>query len=62
VAAVDPADPAGWLRAVMAVTIGLLAFLAIDATLEGSSSPARARRRSAARRSCCRCASLPSCC
>lgn len=27
--------PPGWLRAVMAVTIGLLAYLAIDATLEG---------------------------
>jgi ZIP family zinc transporter len=27
--------PPRWLRAVMAVTIGLLAFLAIDATLEG---------------------------
>jgi zinc transporter, ZIP family len=27
--------PPGWLRAVMAVTIGLLAFLAVDATLEG---------------------------
>jgi zinc transporter, ZIP family len=27
--------PAGWLRAVMALTIGLLSFLAIDATLEG---------------------------
>jgi zinc transporter ZupT len=27
--------PASWLRAVMALTIGLLAFLAIDATLEG---------------------------
>lgn len=27
--------PAGWLRVVMAVTVGLLAFLAIDATLEG---------------------------
>jgi zinc transporter ZupT len=27
--------PPGWLRAVMAITIGLLAFLAIDATLEG---------------------------
>jgi hypothetical protein len=27
--------PRGWLRAVMALTIGLLAFLAIDATLEG---------------------------
>ena len=27
--------PPAWLRAVMAVTIGLLAFLAIDATLEG---------------------------
>ena len=27
--------PPGWLRAVMAVTVGLLAFLAIDATLEG---------------------------
>jgi ZIP family zinc transporter len=27
--------PPGWVRAVMAVTIGLLAFLAIDATLEG---------------------------
>jgi hypothetical protein len=27
--------PAAWLRAVMALTIGLLAFLAIDATLEG---------------------------
>ena len=27
--------PPGWLRAVMALTIGLLAFLAIDATLEG---------------------------
>jgi ZIP family zinc transporter len=27
--------PAGWLRGVMALTIGLLAFLAIDATLEG---------------------------
>lgn len=27
--------PPGWLRAVMAITVGLLAFLAIDATLEG---------------------------
>ena len=27
--------PAGWLRVLMAVTVGLLAFLAIDATLEG---------------------------
>jgi zinc transporter ZupT len=27
--------PAGWLRAVMALTVGLLAVLAIDATLEG---------------------------
>jgi zinc transporter, ZIP family len=27
--------PPGWLRAVMALTIGLLAFLAVDATLEG---------------------------
>lgn len=27
--------PPAWMRAVMAVTIGLLAFLAIDATLEG---------------------------
>jgi ZIP family zinc transporter len=27
--------PPGWLRAVMALTIGLLGFLAIDATLEG---------------------------
>jgi zinc transporter, ZIP family len=27
--------PPSWLRAVMAITIGLLAFLAIDATLEG---------------------------
>ena len=27
--------PPGWLRAVMALTIGLLVFLAIDATLEG---------------------------
>jgi zinc transporter, ZIP family len=27
--------PAGWLRAVLALTIGLLAFLAVDATLEG---------------------------
>jgi len=27
--------PPGWLRAVMALTIGLLAFLAIDAALEG---------------------------
>jgi hypothetical protein len=27
--------PPGWLRAVMALTIGLLAFLAIDSTLEG---------------------------
>jgi zinc transporter ZupT len=27
--------PDGWLRAVMALTIGLLGFLAIDATLEG---------------------------
>lgn len=27
--------PEGWLRVVMAVTVGLLAFLAIDATLEG---------------------------
>jgi zinc transporter ZupT len=27
--------PAGWLRIVMALTVGLLAFLAIDATLEG---------------------------
>jgi ZIP family zinc transporter len=27
--------PAGWLRAVMALTVGLLAFLGIDATLEG---------------------------
>jgi zinc transporter ZupT len=27
--------PPGWMRVVMAVTVGLLAFLAIDATLEG---------------------------
>jgi ZIP family zinc transporter len=27
--------PPGWLRALMAVTVGLLAFLAVDATLEG---------------------------
>jgi zinc transporter, ZIP family len=27
--------PSGWLRALMALTVGLLAFLAIDATLEG---------------------------
>jgi zinc transporter, ZIP family len=27
--------PPGWLRAIMGVTVGLLAFLAIDATLEG---------------------------
>ena len=27
--------PASWLRAVMGITVGLLAFLAIDATLEG---------------------------
>ena len=27
--------PPGWLRAVMALTVGLLAFLAIDASLEG---------------------------
>jgi ZIP family zinc transporter len=27
--------PASWLRAVMALTVGLLAYLAIDATLEG---------------------------
>ena len=27
--------PPGWLRAIMALTVGLLAFLAIDATLEG---------------------------
>jgi zinc transporter, ZIP family len=27
--------PPGWLRAVMALTVGLLGFLAIDATLEG---------------------------
>jgi zinc transporter ZupT len=27
--------PRGWLRGVMALTVGLLAFLAIDATLEG---------------------------
>ncbi len=27
--------PRGWLRVVMALTVGLLAFLAIDATLEG---------------------------
>lgn len=27
--------PPGWLRALMALTVGLLAFLAIDATLEG---------------------------
>jgi ZIP family zinc transporter len=27
--------PPGWLRGVMALTVGLLAFLAIDATLEG---------------------------
>ena len=27
--------PPGWLRLVMALTIGLLAFLAVDATLEG---------------------------
>jgi ZIP family zinc transporter len=44
--------PLGALRVVLAVTVGLLAFLAIDATLEGSSSRARARRRSAAPRSC----------
>jgi ZIP family zinc transporter len=27
--------PAGWLRGLMALTVGLLAFLAVDATLEG---------------------------
>jgi zinc transporter, ZIP family len=27
--------PPGWMRAVMALTVGLLAFLAVDATLEG---------------------------
>jgi ZIP family zinc transporter len=27
--------PRGWMRAVMALTVGLLAFLAVDATLEG---------------------------
>ena len=27
--------PAGWLRAIMALTVGLLAFLAIDSALEG---------------------------
>jgi hypothetical protein len=27
--------PAGWLQAIMALTVGLLGFLAIDATLEG---------------------------
>src|SRR5688500_12196664 len=27
--------PPGWLRGVMALTIGLLAFLAVDASLEG---------------------------
>ena len=27
--------PGGWLRGIMALTVGLLAFLAIDATLEG---------------------------
>jgi zinc transporter ZupT len=27
--------PAGWMRAIMALTLGLLGFLAIDATLEG---------------------------
>ncbi len=27
--------PPGWLRALMALTVGLLAFLAVDATLEG---------------------------
>jgi zinc transporter ZupT len=27
--------PAGWLRALMALTVGLLGFLAVDATLEG---------------------------
>jgi zinc transporter ZupT len=27
--------PAAWLRALMALTVGLLAFLAVDATLEG---------------------------
>ena len=27
--------PASWLRVVMALTVGLLAFLAVDATLEG---------------------------
>jgi ZIP family zinc transporter len=27
--------PQGWLRALMALTVGLLAFLAVDATLEG---------------------------
>ena len=44
--------PPPWLRGLMALTIGLLAFLAVDATLEGSSWRPRARRRSAARRWC----------
>ena len=34
-AAVGPAHPTDWLRGVMALTVGLLGFLAIDATLEG---------------------------
>jgi hypothetical protein len=33
--------PAAWLQAVMALTVGLLAFLAVDATLEGLDMAAR---------------------
>ena len=43
--------PPAWMRFVMALTVGLLGFLAIDATLEGLELAGRARRPSAARRS-----------
>ena len=63
--------PPRWLRAVMALTVGLLAFLAIDATLEGlelagegsqafGGAGARAARR-ARSRSCCSPASRRGC-
>ena len=42
--------PPSWLRVVMAFTVGLLAFLGIDAVFEGMDLADRARRRSAGSR------------
>ena len=58
--------PPSWLRGVMALTVGLLRSSRSMRRSRGSSSPGRARRRSAGRRSCssvpgCRTSCCPAC-